>query len=173
MWAVRRPQQGHGSHQHWGRGQGDVGEWGRGPVSSPFFSLCRCPPPPSPPPPWCYSESAQWLTPGSCQSEHCYCLCAQQRGGRGPEVLWSRPKPCSPTPSLFLFSYFSFVPSPSHFLFLSFIACVRIQAKGEACVKHHLISMNLFCETPKQSNPVEATNKLADMEDGAVSLIIA
>lgn len=127
MWAVFRPQQEHGSHQHWERRQGDVEEWGRRLVSSPL-SLSPLSPP------WCYSERAQWLTPVSCQSEHCYCLCAQQRGGRGPEVLWSRPKPCSPTLSLsFLYFPLSLLLPPT--FYLSFIACVRIQSKGEACMK--------------------------------------
>lgn len=159
MWAVFMPQQEHGSHQHWERGQGDVGEWVRRLVSSPFsLSFCLSFPP---------HDAIQkahngWhLCPVRANTVIVYVLSGgEEEGQRCCEAGQSHAPPFPLSYSLF-FSIFLFL-SPSHFLF-KFLRLCPNSSQGWSLYKAilllfcHLHSLNLFVKTPKQFRSVEAT----------------
>lgn len=158
MWAVFMPQQEHGSHQHWERGQGDVGEWVRRLVSSPCSpSFCL-----SFPPMMLFRKRTMVDT--CVLSEQTLLLFMRSAEGRkrarGAVKQAKAMLPHSLSLTLF-FSIFLFL-SPSHFLFKFHRLCPN-SSQGWSLYKAilllfcHLHSLNLFVKTPKQFRSVEAT----------------
>lgn len=156
MWAVFRPQQEHGSHQLWERGQGDGGKWARRLGSSPFI-LCL-----SSPPMMLFRKHTMVDTCVLSERTLLLFMCSAEgrKKARGAVKQAKAMLPHSISLSFFLFLPFSFplsiyVSSPVS----EFKPRVNLVWSHPSAF---LSSRQLegFLVTPEQSSPVKATNEV-------------
>lgn len=112
------------------RGQGDVGEWGRR-LISPLFSLSLLS---SPSPPMMLFRKCTMVDTCVLSERTLLLFMCSAEGRKKARGAVKQAKAMLPLSVSFFYFPLFFLSLPPIF-YLNFIACVHIQAKGEACMK--------------------------------------